>query len=316
MKIFKKGKKLVTHDGSFHADDIFACATLLLVLDKKKERAKIFRTRDQNIIKKGDYVFDIGGIYDAERNLFDHHQIGGAGKRPARNAFSIADAGGENNIEYSSFGLVWKKFGEEVCGNKEVADFIDQKLVSPIDADDNGINLYKNNFENILPYTINDVLSIFKPTSLENLNIDKQFLKALELAKVILKREIKKNNDQIEITKIIQNYYKNSKDKRLIIIEKPEVSRYEIWDALQDFTEPLFIVYKTDEWRIVAMRLNINSFENRKNFPKVWAGLIDKEFQKISGVEDAIFCHRGLFLAGAKSKEGAIKLAQIALINN
>jgi uncharacterized UPF0160 family protein len=42
--------------------------------------------------------------------------------------------------------------------------------------------------------------------------------------------------------------------------------------------------------------------------------LKDEELQKISGVSDATFCHRGLFLAGAKSKEGAIKLAEIALL--
>jgi uncharacterized UPF0160 family protein len=147
------------------------------------------------------------------------------------------------------------------------------------------------------------------------MDIDKQFLKALVWAKEILSREIKKANDQIEITKIIQNFYKNSTDTRLVVVDAPEVSRYEIWDALQDFPEPLFIVYKTDEWRLVAMRLNPNSFENRKDFPKDWAGLRDEEFQKVSGVSDAVFCHRGLFLAGAKTKEGAIKLAQIALMS-
>jgi len=52
---------------------------------------------------------------------------------------------------------------------------------------------------------------------------------------------------------------------------------------------------------------------NRKNFPKLWAGLRDEELQNVTGVPDAIFCHRGLFLAIAKSKEGAIKLAQIAV---
>jgi uncharacterized UPF0160 family protein len=133
-------------------------------------------------------------------------------------------------------------------------------------------------------------------------------------AKEILQREIKKANDQIKITRIIQDFYKKSKDKRLVIIDKPKVSRSEIWDALQDFPEPLFVVYGDYEnWSIVAMRKEKNIFRNRKDFPKAWAGLRDKELQKISGVSDAVFCHRGLFLAVAKSKEGAIKLAQIAV---
>lgn len=301
MLFLKKKKILATHDGSFHADDIFACVSLSLMFEKKREKFKIIRTRDEEIIKNSDYVFDVGGIYDSKNNRFDHHQPGGAGKR-------------ENGIEYSSFGLVWKKYGEEICGSKKSAEMIDNKLVAHVDADDNGIDLYKNNFKNVFPYLIQDVLAIFKPTSLEDMDKDEQFLKALGWAKEILKREIKKANDQIEITKIIQNFYKNSPNKRLIVIDAPKVSRYEIWDALQDFPGPLFIVYETsDEWRVIAMHLSYNSFENRKNFPKAWAGLRDEELQKISGVSDAIFCHNSLFLIGAKSKEGAIKLAKIAL---
>ena len=297
----KKIIKLVTHNGSFHADDIFACATISLVLEKRGEEFEIIRARDEEIIKAGDYVFDVGNVYDAEKNHFDHHQKEGAGAR-------------ENGIPYSSFGLVWKKFGIEICGSQKVVDIIDQKLVSPVDAGDNGIDLYKNKFENVLPYTINDVFSIFSKTALEDLDKDEQFSKAVVWAKEILKREIKKTNDQIEITKIIQGFYKKSLDKKLVIIDKPKVSRYEIWDALQDFTEPLFVVCGDDEsWAAVAMRKEINSFKNRKDFPTSWAGLRDEKLQKITGVHDALFCHRNLFQAVAKSKEGATKLAELAL---
>ena len=44
-----------------------------------------------------------------------------------------------------------------------------------------------------------------------------------------------------------------------------------------------------------------------------WAGKKDEELQKITGVSDALFAHRKLFMAAAKSKEGALKLAKIAL---
>lgn len=300
MSIFKKKKILVTHSGGFHADDLFACATLVLWCEKNKQPFKIIRTRDEEKIKKASIVFDVGGIYNPETNHFDHHQVGGALER-------------ENNIEYSSFGLVWKKFGEEICGSKESAKMVDDKLVTPIDAGDNGFELIEKKHK-IFPYLVQDALSIFLPTSLERMDNDKQFGKALIWAKEILKREIKKSNDQIKITKIIQSFYKNSTDKRLVVIEEPNVSRYEIWEALRDFSEPLFIVYKNKEWRIIAMRTDINSFGNRKDFPKSWAGLRDKEFQKISGVKDAVFCHKNLFLVGAKTKEGAIKLAEKALL--
>lgn len=294
-------KKLITHDGSFHADDVFAAAALSLMFEGENQSFEIIRTRDEKEVEAGDYVFDIGGIYDSENNKFDHHQPGGAGKR-------------ENGIEYSSLGLVWKKFGKEICGSEKIAEMVDNKLVAPIDADDNGFDLVEKKHE-IFPYLVQDVLSIFKPTSLEDMDKDKQFKKALVWAKEILNREIKKANDQIEIAKIIQNFYKNSNDKKLVVIDEPEVSRYEIWDALQDFSEPLFVVYgvEENEWRVVAMRSDYNTFKNRKDFPKAWAGLRNEELQKVSGVSDATFCHNSLFLVGAKSKEGAVKLAQIAL---
>lgn len=292
--------KLITHNGSFHADDVFAAATLSLMLEKNGESFEIIRTRNPEIINEGDYVFDVGGIYNANANRFDHHQMGGAGGR-------------KNGIEYSSFGLVWKKYGEELCASEKIKEIIDNKLVTPVDANDNGINLCSNNFENIFQYTLDNVVATFWPTSLENVEKDEQFFKALIWAKEILKREIKKINDEIEIIKIIQNLYKNSKDKRLVVIDIPGISRYEIWDALQNFPEPLFAVYKSEEWRIVAIQLNYNSFVNRKDFPKKWAGLRNEELQKITGIPDATFCHRKLFLAGAETKEGAIKLAELAL---
>jgi uncharacterized UPF0160 family protein len=184
----------------------------------------------------------------------------------------------------------------------------------PVDAFDNGVDLYQNNFENLFPYTINDVMSIFSRTALEEENRDGQFVKALAWAKEILTREIKKANDQIEITKIIRSFYEESDDKRLVVIDKPKVSRFEIWEALQEFSEPLFVVYgDKEDWSVVAMRREMSNFGNRKDFPESWAGICDKELEKVSGVGDAVFCHRNLFLAVAKSKEGAIKLAKLAL---
>ncbi len=303
VKNIKKEKKtLVTHDGSFHADDVFAAATLSILLERRGETFEIVRTRDSETINKGDYVFDVGGIFDSKINRFDHHQTGGAGKR-------------ENSITYSSFGLVWQKFGVEIAGEKEIADLIEQKIVIPVDANDNGIDLFKNNISNVSPYTLQDILATFSPTALEGMEKDDQFLKALIWAKEILTREIKKAKDQIEITKIIQSFYKKSKDKRLVVIDKPKVSRYEIWDALQNFPEILFVVYGDNEdWSVVAMRKEENSFGNRKDFPTTWAGLRKKELQNITGVSDAVFCHNNLFLSVAKSKEGAIKLAELALV--
>ena len=72
--------KIVTHSSDFHTDDLFAVATILLALGDTKD-FEIIRSRDMSVIETGDYVVDVGGIYDPEKNRFDHHQEGGAGKR-------------------------------------------------------------------------------------------------------------------------------------------------------------------------------------------------------------------------------------------
>ena len=54
--------KIITHSGSYHADDVFAVATLTLLLGLNK--VEIVRTRDRDTIETGDYVVDVGGEYD------------------------------------------------------------------------------------------------------------------------------------------------------------------------------------------------------------------------------------------------------------
>ena len=293
-------KKLITHNGSFHADDIFACATLSLMLEKAGEKFEVIRTRDEEIIKTGDYVFDVGGIYDENLNRFDHHQIGGAGKR-------------QGGIEYSSFGLVWKKFGEKIAGSKEAALLIDKKITEPIDAGDNGIDLVEF-INEAKPYFIQTLFRSFRP-SWKNANDEtlfSGFMQSVEIAKSLLGREIALIQDGIEAEGKIEDCYKNSEDKRIIILDR----KYPWEEQLYKYEEPVFVIFprlNDGLWSSEGVFADFPSFERRKKFPQAWAGLRNEELQKVTGVPEAVFCHRGLFLAVAKSKEGAIKLAQIAL---
>lgn len=120
---------LTTHNGGFHADDVFACATLELILEKEGRPFAVSRSRDPELMAQSDIVFDVGGVYDPAHERFDHHQEGGAGKR-------------EDGIPYAAFGLVWKKYGEQLCGSEAVARRIEKHIVEPIDAFDNGIDLF------------------------------------------------------------------------------------------------------------------------------------------------------------------------------
>lgn len=297
----KQKLKLVTHNGSFHTDDVFAAATLSILLEKKSENFEIVRTREEAIIKDADYVFDVGGVYDPDKNRFDHHQVGGAGKH-------------ESGIEYASFGLVWKKFGRDIAGSAEAAELIDKRLVAPIDASDNGFDLVEKKHE-IFPYMIQDLFRTMRPTWLEtDKEMDKMFLKSVEIAKNILLREIIHARDVVLSNQAIISTYKNTQDKRILIFDK----NYPTSEILNTLPEVLFVVYPREEgnsWGIKAVRKDSKSFGNKKDFPASWGGLRGGELAEISGIPDALFCHRNLFMATALSKEGAIALAQRALQN-
>jgi uncharacterized UPF0160 family protein len=287
--------KIVTHNDRFHADDV--CTMAILRIYFGDQITEVIRTRDEEIIKSVDLVFDVGNIYDPVTNRFDHHQSQGAGTR-------------ENKIPYAAFGLVWKKFGKEICGSQEVADLIDKKIVQIIDASDNGHALYEYTQENVKEYTLDTICGAFGSTWKEEENYDITFFEVVDMFEKILRREIKIAQDKYEAFPLVQKIYQQSEDKRLLILDES----YPWHDALTNTEELLFVISPSKDkkvWRINAIQEE--KFKNKKDLPLSWRGLRDGELEQISGVEGAIFCHRTGFMAAANSKEGAIKLAKTAL---
>ena len=105
---------------------------------------------------------------------------------------------------------------------------------------------------------------------------------------------------------------KNAEDPRVIVLEK-----YTPWKktvhALSE--EALYMIYPapTGQWRIQTVPVEPGSFEDKKSLPKEWAGLSNEALQKVTGIDDAMFCHNGLFIAGAESFESTMKMALMAL---
>lgn len=293
-------KKIVTHNAKFHTDDVFAAATLLILYPN----AEIIRTRDKEIIETADIVIDVGEIYDTEHNRFDHHQTGGAGKR-------------DNGIQYSSFGLVWKKFGEKISGSSEVAEKIDRTITQLVDAADNGQDVILSTIPEVFPFTINGIIDQYRATWKEEEHWDERFIEAVHWAQTIIKREIKMTADMLEGEKIVEVLYHDSANKKIIVIdEKYDFGRELVMNVLVKFTEPIYaILYRgdTQSWQLLTIRKNIGTFESRKLLPEVWRAKRDAEFETVSKVRGALFCHRSGFMCITKTKEGALKLAEIAL---
>lgn len=297
----KKIITIVTHSGQFHTDDVFAVATLRLLLENDTQEVVVHRTRDTQIISTADYVVDVGEVYNPAERRFDHHQQQGAGVR-------------EDGIPYASFGLVWKEYGDRIVGgDKDISNQIEQKLVKPIDAMDNGINFMKSDRDGLFMYDLKDVTFAYKNTWKEDDEMLSENFKYLTgFAMNLIKREISVLKDiresDIEVNKIMaQQQYKT-----LLILDKPY--QYELSVSSKPYI--LLVVHpkrQDDTWAVETARDDIRSYKSRIDLPAEWAGKSGAELREVTGVEDAIFCHKGRFIAVAQTREGAIKLAELAL---
>lgn len=297
--------RIVTHNAGFHADDVFGVATLMLLLGE--ENVEVFRTRDPQIIASGDYVLDVGDVYDPEHNRFDHHQRGGAAIR-------------ENGIPYAAFGLIWKKFGADVAGSAELAEIIDAELVQPIDAGDNGVNLFDVvHPSKTRPVLIGSAIALFEPAWGEEREYDSAFKEAVAFAKQFLTNKIRHTKANQLAAEIVKKAYEQSSRKDLVIVEAPHpISRALITNVLSDYPDTLVFVrqHENGTWQAVCVSERDNYFSRRIGMPESWAGKRDAVLVEATGVADAIFAHNGRFMAVAESKEGALQLAELTLTAN
>ncbi len=62
--------RAATHDGTFHADEVFAIAALGML----GEPLEVVRTRKPDELSAADLRVDVGFKYDPAAGNFDHHQ--------------------------------------------------------------------------------------------------------------------------------------------------------------------------------------------------------------------------------------------------
>lgn len=299
--------KIGTHNGVFHADDVFAVAVLLLIYPE----ARVLRTRDQKELDQCDFVVDVGAVYKHSTGRFDHHQKDRAGAR-------------ENGVLYSSFGLVWKHYGAACLQvlniyGLGVWEIVDQQLVQPVDATDNGQALFEGGkavFDGISPFSVSAVLSGFNPAWWEtHKKFDEYFMKAVGMAQQILRNVANAAEGVIRAESLVGVAIENAKkseEPRLVIMDQFCPWAEQVRDQAP---EALFVVFpsETGTWMVQAVNKTAGTFESRKLLPEAWAGLRDQAFRDATGVHDGVFCHPGRFICGAASRESALKLAQMAI---
>jgi uncharacterized UPF0160 family protein len=289
---------IATHDGSFHADEVFAVATLGLLEDP----VEVVRTRDRDAVAQADLRIDVGFRDDPSTGDFDHHQ-------------RDFDRARENGVRFASFGLVWREFGARVCdGDQEVADAVDEILVQAVDANDTGQQLTQSLIDGVRPMTVNAIIGGFNARWDETLTPQQEgerFDAAVALARDILAREVASAASGRRAQRIVREAITTTADPR--VIELPvNVPWKQV--LVPEAPDALFVIYpKRQGFGLEAVPRELGSFENRHDLPAAWGGLEGAKLIAATGVEEAVFCHAKRFLAVARTRAGIERLAELAL---
>ena len=290
-----KAANCITHCGKMHADEVFATAFLELL----KENIVVMRTSsvDFDTIKEDAIVYDIG------LKKFDHHQPDN--KKRA------------NGIPYCSFGLLWKEFGKSYLKENKIDDYeevferFDKDLVEQIDADDNGI--FPKIDSQCKIKTLSSVIDLFNPGYDSNEDESLQFKKAVLFAKEIIQEELSNVIGKVKAKKKVTNIIKNN-DKEILILDEYIPYLETLLELDSDERIKLAVFPSNREgYNVKTIPKSIADQTYRVPFPKSWAGLTDKNLEEESKIKGAIFCHNKLFIATAKDKDSAVKLAEKAI---
>ena len=284
----------ITHNGTMHADEVFATAFLSLYFGNFK------------VARVSEVPKDISSktiIYDIGKGKFDHHQT------DAR----IRDTG----IKYSSFGLLFEEYGLsylkklKLKNTKAIYNYLVKDFIEAIDAIDNGIfpeikSIYKIK-------TVSDVIKIFNPSYGSNDNEDKQFIKAVSLAESILTEELKNVIGKVEAGVKVKKILNKTKGPILIL---DEYLPYEetVLTSLSG-KKILFAIYPSNRggYGIKTIPISTTDKTSRVYFPKEWGGLTNDALEKVTGIKGSLFCHTNRFLMTASDLDTAKKLAELAI---
>lgn len=278
-----------THDGTFHADEVTACA--LLYLFNLIDLDKIVRTRNLDRLNFCEYVCDVGGIYDSEKKLFDHHQV-------------------EYTGMLSSAGMILLYLHDINILNKQAYEFFNHSLVAGVDAHDNGRDLQISGL-----CTYSNVISNFTPVSHEATpeQQDSAFKEALHFAIGHLTRLWQRYQYVQSCREIVAGVMTHPTE--CLIFEK-SIPWLEIFFELDGAHHPAkFVIMPSGRhWKLRGIPPSLHEkMKVRFPLPQEWAGLLNEDLRKVSGIDGAIFCHKGRFISVWETREDALKALEYTL---
>jgi uncharacterized UPF0160 family protein len=296
---------LITHSGGFHADELLSS----VILTHLFPQAQLRRTRDREWLKPATdkIIYDVGGDYSSEAQIFDHHQRPG----PLR----------EDDQPFSSFGLVWKHFGRDYLAALDVPEDdveaihakFDAKFVLPIDLLDNGA-IEPSVAGPLTILTLPSLLGSLKPVFDDTSPTadDDAFFKALPIAASFVEAALRNLAAKARAEGVVLIAIANAGTSP--ILELPMGMPYRSALDLAEADHIMFMINpRGADWTLNGIKLSNDTFDQRADLPAAWAGLTDVALENASGVIGAKFCHNGRFIAVADSRDAILKMAELAV---
>lgn len=284
-----KPRSLGTHDGSFHADEVTACA-LLLAFDLV-DRDKIIRTRDLAVLDTCEYVCDVGGIYEPKAKRFDHHQVGYQG-------------------ELASAGMVLLYLKDQKLIDEKLYDFMNRSFIWGVDAHDNGRVTLEPGV-----CTFSQVISNFVPSDyeVEAEEMTRGFFEAVDFAHGHVKRLLERYHYVEECREVVSQAMKAGSN--VLFFEKAMPWLDVFFDMGGERHPAQFVIMPSGTyWKLRGIPPNTKErMKVRVPLPEAWAGLMDEELKKATGIPGAIFCHKGRFISVWETKDDALKALNLIL---
>lgn len=280
-QILKKDASAWTHNGKFHADDVFSAALLLYL----NPEIRIFRGNQVPEDFTG-VVFDIG------RGRYDHHQ------KDSRIR--------ENGIPYAAFGLLWEGLGAGILG-EELAEKFDESFVQPLDNNDNTGE--KNELASLI--------GSFNPAWDSEDNNDEAFFQAVSVAGMILDHKFERylGNERADqrVNELLkakeEQSLENTEDSRILVLPEFVPCQKRLSE-----TQIAFVIFPSNRGGYcIQPQKKEYSMNYKCSFPSEWLGLEGEELVQATGFESASFCHKGGFLMTMGALEDALEVCRISL---
>lgn len=277
----------ITHNGVFHADEVFATALLSMISGVRLIRTRSVKAEDK---PEGVIMYDIGGKYSVWDKVFDHHQ----------KDFSLIH---EDRTKLSSFGMLWYLYGRFVlcdvydCPTRYIElafNDINNRLVKWTDDRDNG------QLPQSEELTISSMISSFNPAwDEENPDENACFVKAVDFAYTVLNNLMRSVVSEYEAVDIVEDKIDEAEGKVLNLGSYiPHWQTIILNSKNPKASKLLYCTYrgKEGEARIVAVPPSLEEMtKQRKPFPEEWAGLSGEKLEAAAGIKGLKFCHAGRF---------------------